>query len=187
MSNLIPCPSCSGKIDKSAMVCPHCGKKLRMGLFAKLLIGLLLFIIILLFLLAIILFDAYSPSLIEQSQKENQPVTDVKAPLAEPIFLPIDSYRVKLKKGNRYLKTTIQLMLSEQKAATYLENKKDEVKDRVKSILKTISVEDVEKSDGRELLKQKIIEEIKILLPVNPEWSDSNPIRKVLFEEFQLE
>ena len=187
MSNLIPCPSCSGKIDKSAMACPHCGKKLRMGLFAKIMIGLLIFLIILLILLVITLFDAYSPSLIEKSQKENQPLTDVKGPPADPIFLPIDSYRVKLKDGNIYLKTTIQLMLSEQKVAVFLEKNKVAVKDRVTSILKTTSIRDVEKSDTRQLLRQKIIEGIKSILPVDPEWSDSNTIRKVLFEEFQLE
>ena len=64
-------------------------------------------------------------------------------------------------------------MLSEQKVAVFLEKNKVGVKDRVKSILKMTSIKD--------------IEEIKSILPVDPEWSDSNPIRKVLFEEFQLE
>ena len=77
------------------------------------------------------------------------------------------------KDGNIYLQTTIQLMLSEQKVAVFLEKNKVGVKDRVKSILKMTSIKD--------------IEEIKSILPVDPEWSDSNPIRKVLFEEFQLE
>tara|TARA_Y100001960_G_C13893808_1_gene457447 strand:- start:40 stop:327 length:288 start_codon:yes stop_codon:yes gene_type:complete len=91
------------------------------------------------------------------------------------------------KDGNIYLKTTIQLMLSEQKVAVFLEKNKVGVKDRVKSILKMTSIKNVEKSDTHQLLRQKIIEEIKSILPVCPEWSDSNPIRKVLFEEFQLE
>ena len=78
-------------------------------------------------------------------------------------------------------------MLSEQKVAVFLEKNKVGVKDRVTSILKMTSIKDVEKSDTRQLLRQKIIEEIKKILPVDPEWSDSNPIRKVLFEEFQLE
>ena len=69
----------------------------------------------------------------------------------------------------------------------FLEENKVGVKDRVTSILKMISIKDVEKSDTRQLLRQKIIEGIKSILPVDPEWSDSNPIRKVLFEEFQLE
>ena len=73
-------------------------------------------------------------------------------------------------------------MLSEQKAATYLENKIVEVKERIASILGNISVEDVKQADSRELFRQKIIKEIRKKFPINPEWSDPNPIRKVLFE-----
>ena len=144
MSNLIPCPSCNGKIDKSAMTCPHCGKKLRTSLLAKLLIVVLLFIIIPFIFWLIIkgyilsaVFREYLFSGGEETQlpKEEQPSSEVAEPLAVPIFLPLDSYRVKLKNGKRYLKTTIQLMLSEQKAATYFENIIVEVKERVASIL----------------------------------------------------
>ena len=169
MSNLIPCPSCNGKIDKSAMTCPHCGKKLRTSLLAKLLIVVLLFIIIPFIFWLIIkgyilsaVFREYLFSGGEETQlpKEEQPSLEVEEPLAVPIFLLLDSYRVKLNNGKRYLKTTIQLMLSEQKAATYLEKKIVEVKERVASILENISVEDVKQAGSRELFRQKIIKEI---------------------------
>ena len=44
MSGLKKCPACGGDVAKSAKVCPHCGKKLKMGLFAKLGIGLVVLI-----------------------------------------------------------------------------------------------------------------------------------------------
>ena len=44
MSNLKPCKSCNKEVSKDAKVCPHCGKKLKMGLMAK--IGILIVILI---------------------------------------------------------------------------------------------------------------------------------------------
>jgi hypothetical protein len=40
MSNLVECKSCGKEVAKGAKVCPHCGKKLKMGLFLKLVIGI---------------------------------------------------------------------------------------------------------------------------------------------------
>lgn len=36
---LVQCKECKGEVSSSAKTCPHCGKKLKMGWFAKLLIG----------------------------------------------------------------------------------------------------------------------------------------------------
>jgi len=40
------CPACEKEVAKSAKVCPHCGKKLKMGLFLKGIIGIVGLIIL---------------------------------------------------------------------------------------------------------------------------------------------
>lgn len=52
-SNLVACKSCSKEVAKSAKKCPHCGQKLKMGLFPKMIIG---------FVGLIILAAVFSPS-----------------------------------------------------------------------------------------------------------------------------
>ena len=123
----------------------------------------------------------------EELPEEEQPVTDVAEPLAEPVFLPLESFVVNLKDGRRFLKTTIQLMLSEPGAAAYLTVRLVEVKDIVLAELQELSVEDVKQSDAREALKQRLISSISQIFPSKPEWEDHEPIRKVLFEEFVVQ
>ena len=123
----------------------------------------------------------------EELPEEEQPVTDVAEPLAEPVFLPLESFVVNLKDGRRFLKTTIQLMLSEPGAAAYLTVRIVEVKDIVLAELQELSVEDVKQSDAREALRQRLISGISQIFPSKPEWEDPEPIRKVLFEEFVVQ
>ena len=123
----------------------------------------------------------------EELIEEEQPVTDVAEPLAEPVFLPLESFVVNLKDGRRFLKTTIQLMLSEPGAAAYLTVRLVEVKDIVLAELQELSVEDVKQSDAREALRQRLISSISRIFPSKPEWEDPEPIRKVLFEEFVVQ
>jgi len=47
MSKLIECKTCGKEVAKSAKKCPHCGKKLKMGLIPKMFIGLAVFGLIL--------------------------------------------------------------------------------------------------------------------------------------------
>jgi len=123
----------------------------------------------------------------EQLPEEEQQVTGIAEPLAEPIFLPLESFVVNLKDGRRFLKTTVQLMLSEPGASAYLSIRLVEVKDIVLAELQELSVEDVKQSDAREALKQRLISAISQIFPSKPEWEDPEPIRKVLFEEFVIQ
>ena len=123
----------------------------------------------------------------EELPEEEQQVTNVAEPLAEPIFLPLESFVVNLKDGRRFLKTTIQLMLSEPGAAAYLTVRLVEVKDLVLGELQELSVEDVKQSDARDALKQRLISAISQVFPSTPEWEDPEPIKKVLFEEFVIQ
>lgn len=50
------CEACLKEVSASAMVCPHCGHKLRMGWFAKTLIGAVVLFG------AVLLFGAMQPS-----------------------------------------------------------------------------------------------------------------------------
>ena len=45
MSDLKKCPSCKKEVAKSAKLCPHCGKKLKMGMLLKLIIGIVVIVV----------------------------------------------------------------------------------------------------------------------------------------------
>ena len=87
--------------------------------------------VVLLLIIGIVVFLMMSGDEEEQLPEEELPVTDVAEPLAEPIFLPLESFVVNLKDGRRFLKASIQLMLSEPGAAAYLTVRLVEVKDIV--------------------------------------------------------
>ena len=119
--------------------------------------------------------------------EEEKPVAVEAEPLAAPIFLSLDSFVVNLKDGRWYLKTTMQLMLSDPAASAYLTARLVEVKDVVLTELQELSAEDVSQASAREALKQRLITSISKLFPPKPEWEDPEPIKKVLFEEFVLQ
>ena len=143
--------------------------------------------VVLLLVIGIVVFMLMSGEEEEQLPEEEMQVTDVAEPLAEPIFLPLESFVVNLKDGRRFLKTTIQLMLSEPAAAAYLTVRLVEIKDIVLAELQELSVEDVKQSDAREALRQRLISAISQIFPSEPDWEDPEPIRKVLFEEFVIQ
>ena len=143
--------------------------------------------VVLLLIIGIVVFMLMSSEEEEQVPEEEMQVTDVAEPLEEPIFLPLESFVVNLKDGRRFLKTTIQLMLSEPAAAAYLTVRLVEIKDIVLAELQELSVEDVKQSDAREALRQRLISAISQIFPSEPEWEDPEPIRKVLFEEFVIQ
>ncbi len=147
----------------------------------------IIIIIVLLLIFGVVAFLLMSGNEDEELPEEKQNVTEVAEPLVAPIFLPLESFIVNLKDGRRFLKTTIQLMLSEPGASAYLTIRLVEVKDIVLAELQELSVEDVKQSDARDALKQRLISAISEIFPSKPEWEDPEPIRKVLFEEFVIQ
>ena len=143
--------------------------------------------LVLLLVVGIVVFLLIPSDEEEDMPEEEQNVTEVAEPLITPIFLPLESFIVNLKDGRRFLKTSIQLMLSEPAASAYLTVRLVEVKDIVLAELQELSVEDVKQSDARDALKQRLISAISQILPSKPEWDDPEPIRKVLFEEFVIQ
>ena len=148
---------------------------------------IIIIFLVLLLILGIVVFLLMSSDEEEELPEEQQNVTQVAEPLLTPIFLPLESFIVNLKDGRRFLKTTIQLMLSEPAASAYLTIRLVEVKDIVLAELQELSVEDVKQSDARDALKQRLISAISEIFPSKPEWEDPEPIRKVLFEEFVIQ
>ena len=115
-------------------------------------------------------------------------VREGPAPIANPKYLPLDTFIVNLSDGRRYLKTTLALMLNEEKALAYLQTRMPEVKDLVIAELQTLSTEQLHDPKERELLKQRLLAKIESLLPDKKrEWDDPNPIKKVLITEFYLQ
>lgn len=104
-----------------------------------------------------------------------------------PLFLPLQSYVVNLKDGRRYLKATIQLMISNQATYDYLNTRLIEVKDLVLTELQELSTDEIKQLDARKKLRERLINRIKQLFPSDPDWEDPEPIRKVLFEEFYVQ
>ena len=143
--------------------------------------------LVLLLVVGLVIFLLIPSEEEEDMPEEEQNVTEVAEPLITPIFLPLESFIVNLKDGRRFLKTSIQLMLSEPAASAYLTVRLVEVKDIVLAELQELSVEDVKQSDARDALKQRLISAISQILPSKPEWEDPEPIRKVLFEEFVIQ
>jgi flagellar FliL protein len=110
------------------------------------------------------------------------------ATLENPIFLPIGTFVVNLADGRRYLKTNLELMLSEETAKVYLETRLAEVKDIVISELQVLNTEQLRDPRERANLKQRLLRSIESLLPnKNVEWDDPVPIKKVLITEFYLQ
>ena len=133
-------------------------------------------------------FFFFYPVLFAQEEvEENNVIREGPPPLADPLYLDLGTFVVNMPGDKYFLKTTIQLMLSEPGAAAYLTVRLVEVKDIVLAELQELSVEDVKQSDAREALKQRLISSISQIFPSKPEWEDPEPIRKVLFEEFVVQ
>jgi len=111
------------------------------------------------------------------------------APLENPVFFQAGTFIVNLADGRRYLKTNVELMLNEEKAKVYLENRLSLVKDVIIAELQTLSTEQLRDPKERVLLKERLKGKIESLLPLprDVEWDDPKPIKKVLFIEFYLQ
>lgn len=115
-------------------------------------------------------------------------VSDGSQPLENPQYLDVGSFVVNLADGRRYLKTTIQLLMSEEGARAYLEQRMPQVKDLVVAELQTLNSEQLRDPKERELLKQRLLRKVESLLPTRDyPWDDPNPVKQVLITEFYLQ
>lgn len=108
--------------------------------------------------------------------------------IEKPVFLPMGTFIVNLADGRRYLKTNLELMLSEEKAKVYLSDRLAEVKDFIVSELQTLSTEQLRDPKERVELKERLKKKIETLIPVkDKDWDDPRPLKKVLITEFYLQ
>ncbi|MCZ6472214.1 MAG: flagellar basal body-associated FliL family protein [SAR324 cluster bacterium] len=121
------------------------------------------------------------------SQKGSAAITE-ENPLEDPVFLSIGTYIVNLADGRRYLKTNLELMLSEETAKAYLEKRIALVKDIVLAELQALSSEQLRDPLERKQLKLRLLGGIESLLPNgDTDWDDKRPIKEVLITEFYLQ
>ena len=108
-------------------------------------------------------------------------------PLTAPLFLPIGTFTTTLKDKGRYIKISLQLMIKDLNAYKLLKSRIIEIKDITLGVFQNLSVKQVKSPEGRESLREELINEISILLPKGSFLEDENPIQKILFEEFVLQ
>ena len=121
--------------------------------------------------------------------KENGGMAESASELIEhPQYLDLGSFTVNLAEGRRYLKTSMQLLVNDEKANEYLKTRTVEVKDLIVAELQQQTADSLKDPRERELLKQRILTKLQTLLPVPPkEWKDPMPIKKLLITEFLVQ
>ena len=109
--------------------------------------------------------------------------------IENPYYLQLGDFVVNLADGRRYLKTNLQLLISEEGARNYLEVRLAEVKDLIVAELQTLESEQLRDARNRTLLKNRLLTKVESLLPSGDErdWDDPKPIKKVLITEFYLQ
>ena len=116
------------------------------------------------------------------------PASQGSIKLENPVYLPMGTFIVNLADGRRYLKTNLELLLSEESAKLYLETRLAEVKDVIIAELQTLSTEQLRDPQERTNLKQRLLSSIESILPnKDTDWDDPVPIKKVLITEFYLQ
>lgn len=122
------------------------------------------------------------------SQPYIAPDPRVSVNLENPQYMQLGTFVVNLADGRRYLKTNLEILLSEEKAKLFLEKRLSEVKDLVVAELQTLSTEQLRDPKERALLKQRLLRKVESLLPYKDlEWDDPKPLKKVLITEFYLQ
>jgi flagellar FliL protein len=108
--------------------------------------------------------------------------------IEHPQYLDLGSFTVNLAEGRRFLKTSAQLLISDEKAKEYLSTRVVEAKDLVVSELQMQTSDSLKDPRERELMKQRILTKLQTLLPVPPkDWKDPMPIKKLLITEFLVQ
>ena len=85
------------------------------------------------------------------------------------------------------MKATTDLMITDLKVYKFLKTRLIEVKDITLSVFQNLTVQQVKSQEGREYLRDELINKISSILPKKILLENKNPIQKVLFEEFVLQ
>jgi len=114
---------------------------------------------------------------------------DVAMTMENPQYLELGTFIVNLSDGRRYLKTNLSLLISEEKAKEFLTKRIPQIKDMVVAELQTVSSDQLREGLHRTKLRRALLSQVKTLLPEadEMEWTDKDPIKKVLITEFYLQ
>ena len=114
---------------------------------------------------------------------------DVATIMENPQYLELGTFIVNLSDGRLYLKTNLTLLISEEKAKAYMEKRIPQMKDMVVGQLQNMTSEQLREGLHRTKLRRALLTQIKTLLPEADEmdWTDRDPIKKVLITEFYLQ
>ena len=87
--------------------------------------------------------------------------------------------------GDKYfLKCSIQLAFENSAAKEWLENRLPFARDLIITHLSSITVEQFDDTKKRAVIKNEIKIRLNSLFPNNSSWTDTVPIRRILFLEF---
>ncbi len=158
-----------------------------MGRLIKMILALMLLV-----LLAGGGYAAYlflTPSKAKSSADASAALRQDGGSIKNPHYLPLGDFIVNLADGRRYLKTNLQLLISDEKAQAFLQTRLPEVKDLIIAELQTLSSEQLRDPRNQELLKSRLLTKIESLLPAGKDrdWEDPKPLKKVLITEFYLQ
>jgi flagellar FliL protein len=133
-------------------------------------------------------FFAHAPADAKAAARAPAAESEPDGALEHPQYLNLGSFVVNLADGRRYLKTTMQILISEEGAKTFLSTRLSEVQDLALSELQALTAESLRDPRTREDLKQRILTRIESLLPAQPKtWKDPRPVKKLLITEFYLQ
>jgi len=108
--------------------------------------------------------------------------------LEHPQYLDMGTFVVNLADGRRYLKASMQLLISEEGAKAYLNTRLAELKDLTLIELRTLTAESLRDPRTIEDLKQRILLRVESVLPAQAkEWKDPRPVKKLLITEFYIQ
>ena len=121
----------------------------------------------------------------DEGNAQTQEVTETEPPHA-PLFTEAWPFLVNLGGGNKFLKVTIQLMITDPLALAYLNQRTFEIKDIILIELQKLSEDEVDTAEDREKLRERILAQISHLYPNEPVWKEQ-PIYKILFLDFLVQ
>lgn len=117
----------------------------------------------------------------EQIKEPKETETQVKEPAVGPMF-KLDAFTVNLHepRGNRYLKTTIQLELDGEVLKPEVEKRLPQIQDIILALLTSKTTEELQSLEGKFRLREELLSRINALL-VN------GKLKRVYFTEFVIQ
>ncbi len=110
--------------------------------------------------------------------------------LKDPQFTDPKEYTVNLRDGKHFLTVTIQLVVEDPKALTYLNDRSPFVEDMIVTMLSNQTTEDLRTPSGKDLLRREIHKKVNSLFSQefidDSKTHDTTPVKKILIPKWLL-